>query len=163
MVPRTTNAPPFCAAWPQEAVKADPAHEAWRRLFNAIQLVKELFPRVASEFDLPLAQMRLLFELAPIAPVPMTRIAELMACDASNVTGLVDRMESRGLLERRVDDNDRRIKLIAVTREGLALRERICARLSEPPPSIESLSRTEQRALAKALAPLVEPDVSRRT
>lgn len=154
MVPRRTDPP--ASTWPAEPVSDAPAHEAWRSLFLVIQRLKEFWPSIAAEFDMPMAQMRVLFEVAPIAPVPMTRIADLMACDASNVTGLVDRMEQRGLLERRTDEHDRRIKLIAVTRAGLALRDKISARMAAPPPPIAALSAQEQRALAKALGAVLD-------
>jgi DNA-binding MarR family transcriptional regulator len=52
------------------------------------------------------------------SPLPMKQIAERMHCDASNLTGIVDRLEDRGLVERRVRADDRRVKEIALTREG---------------------------------------------
>lgn len=33
-------------------------------------------------------------------PLPMRALAELLGCDASNVTGIVDRLEARGLVRR---------------------------------------------------------------
>src|SRR5579872_5351760 len=142
--------------WPQHKTSTEPAHEAWRLLYRVIRGLKEYWPDVANDCGLPLVQLRVLVELGPMGPVPMHTIAELMACDASNVTGLVDRMESRGLLERRTDEHDRRIKLIAVTKAGHELRAKLVKRLSSPPKSFEALSVTEQRAIASALAPLAE-------
>ena len=142
--------------WPQHRVSPEPAHEAWRLLFRVIQGLQEFWHDVAADCGLPLVQLRVLIELGPMGPVPMHEIARLMACDASNVTGLVDRMESRGLLERRTDEHDRRIKLIAVTKAGHELRSRIVKRLATPPPGFETLTIAEQRAIASALGPLAE-------
>ena len=40
----------------------------------------------------------------PERPLPMGRLACALGCDASNVTGIVDRLEQRGLIERRPSD-----------------------------------------------------------
>jgi DNA-binding MarR family transcriptional regulator len=55
-------------------------------------------------------------------PQPMRCLAEAMRCDASNLTGIADRLEQRGLLERRTDPQDRRVKLLVVTPQGQQLR-----------------------------------------
>ena len=54
----------------------------------------------------------------------MGELANAMHCDNSNITGIVDRLEEKGLVERRPADHDRRVKLIAPTPEGASLRER---------------------------------------
>ena len=47
--------------------------------------------------------------------LPMHEIASLLACDSSNVTGIVDRLEARGLVTRRTAERDRRVKQILPT------------------------------------------------
>ncbi|MBC7541873.1 MAG: MarR family transcriptional regulator [Candidatus Sericytochromatia bacterium] len=54
--------------------------------------------------------------------LPISRLASLLACDASNVTGLVDRLGSRGLILRREGAHDRRVTEIFLTPAGLDLR-----------------------------------------
>ena len=87
----------------------------------------------------------------------MGRLARSLACDASNVTGIVDRLEARGLLERQPDEADRRLKVIALTPRGAAIRVRLIERLAEPPDAIAGLSGEDQRLLCdilrRALAP----------
>ncbi len=56
-------------------------------------------------------------------PIPMGELARMLACDNSNVTGIIDRLEERGLVERRAAKRDRRVKLVALTREGKRLKE----------------------------------------
>src|SRR3954452_23171451 len=55
-------------------------------------------------------------------PQPMRCLADAMRCDASNLTGIADRLEERGLVERRIDPRDRRVKLLAITPKGHRLR-----------------------------------------
>lgn len=132
--------------------KLDPATEAWS-LFLGI-LFDERPPRlaaVAAEFDVSPMALKMLQRLEPGEALPMSAVAELLYCDASNVTGMVDRLEARGLLERRDDPDDRRVKRIALTDDGASVRERVLERLYEPPEAIERLSRADQRALRDLL------------
>jgi DNA-binding MarR family transcriptional regulator len=61
---------------------------------------RSLFFEVASEFDLAPAQMRRAQALEPGKPRPMSELAGALRCDNSNVTGIVDRLEDRGLVQR---------------------------------------------------------------
>jgi DNA-binding MarR family transcriptional regulator len=93
----------------------------------------------------------------------MSALAGQMFCDASNVTGIVDRLEGRGLIERRPSKADRRVKMLAVTDEGRRVRARLLERLSQPPPQLAAITRAEQRALRDALRAAVqaaEPDAA---
>jgi len=54
-------------------------------------------------------------------PQPMHRIAEKLKSERSNVTGIIDRLEARGLVERRPGERDRRIKNIVATPLGAEL------------------------------------------
>jgi DNA-binding MarR family transcriptional regulator len=71
----------------------------------------------AGEHTLTGAQARLL-SLLSLEPLPMRKLAKKLKCEPSNVTGIVDRLEARGLVERRPDPADRRVKLAAATDEG---------------------------------------------
>ncbi|MFD3923384.1 MarR family winged helix-turn-helix transcriptional regulator [Streptomyces sp. NPDC058595] len=77
----------------------------------------EEYDHAAAEHSLTGAQARVL-GLLSIQPMPMRRIARKLKCEPSNVTGIVDRLESRGLVERRPDPSDRRVKLAAPTEKG---------------------------------------------
>lgn len=133
-------------------VSADPAAESWQLVLEL--LLSERPPRipaVAQEFDLSPMGMHAMRNLEPGAELPMSALAEFVGCDASNITGIVDRMEARGLIERRDSPRDRRVKLIALTPEGAELRERLMERLHEPPAAIAGLTRAEQRTLRDVL------------
>jgi len=77
----------------------------------------EEYEDAAAEHALTGAQARLL-SLLSLEPLPMRRLAQQLKCEPSNVTGIVDRLETRGLVERRPDPTDRRVKLAAATTEG---------------------------------------------
>jgi DNA-binding MarR family transcriptional regulator len=81
----------------------------------------------------------------------MGKLAETIKCDPSNITGIVDRLEARGLVERRSAVGDRRVKAVALTPAGAALRERVFAAFGEPPPPIRGLSKADQLALRDIL------------
>ena len=104
---------------------------------------------IAAEFGLTGPQARLLVQLGD--PVPMGQLAERLDCDPSNVTGLVDRLHARGLLERQVDEADRRVKLLTLTSAGRRLRAELEARLFAGRPLLARLSRGDQQALRDLL------------
>ena len=83
----------------------------------------------------------------------MRTLARAWACDASNVIWMVDRLESRGLVERRMLPSDRRVKTVALTPWGPAPR-RSCSRLQEPPADFLALDRAMLQALRDALVRL---------
>ena len=110
--------------------KLDPATEAWS-LFLGI-LFGERPPRVpavAAEFDVSPMALKMLQGLEPEVELPMSALADRLYCDASNVTGMVDRLEARGLLEWHDDPRHRLVKLLALTDDGAAVRERVPERL----------------------------------
>ncbi|MFF1924475.1 MarR family winged helix-turn-helix transcriptional regulator [Streptomyces sp. NPDC058221] len=77
----------------------------------------EEYEEAAAAHSLTGAQARVL-GLLSLEPMPMRRIAQKLKCEPSNVTGIVDRLEVRGLVERRPDPADRRVKLAAPTEKG---------------------------------------------
>lgn len=66
-------------------------------------------------------------------PLPMSELADRLHCTGSNITGIVDRLEARGLLERSTPASDRRVKRLALTREGIALKDRVDSLVSATP------------------------------
>jgi DNA-binding MarR family transcriptional regulator len=58
-------------------------------------------------------------------PCPMRDLADQMGYDASYITGIVDRLEARGLVERTPDPVDRRVKRLVVTAAGVELRNQL--------------------------------------
>ncbi len=114
------------------------------------------FYAIAAEFGLAPAGVMALCHLRPGDTLPMRELADSLHFDSSNVTGVVDRLEERGLVERRTADHDRRIKLLVVTEAGKELRERLTARIDVAPPPLAGLSPEDQRTLRDVLARALE-------
>ena len=132
------------------------ASEAWSLIAQLFTSQRTRFLAIASEFELAPAQLGALKALDPDDPVPMRDLAHALACDNSNVTGIIDRLEDRGLVERRAAPHDRRVKMLVVTPAGAEVRARVKARMEEAPEALKRLSASEQEQLRdlmrKALA-----------
>ena len=130
--------------------------EAWQLLVRLFFTQRASLPPLAADLELSPAQCHVLHLIEPDRPVPMGQLASTLACDASNVTGLVDRLESRGLLRRRPSAEDRRVKVLVLTRTGCRLRALLIERMTAPPAALERLSLREQRELVRILTRLLE-------
>lgn len=80
-------------------------------------------------------------------PLAMRELADRMACDPASATGIVDRLEAKGLVVRVPDPTDRRSKRVELTAEGRRLRRRIEQRVMANRPSIAGLDEQEKRQL----------------
>ena len=133
------------------STRVSAASEAWSLVGELWQDHKHRVAAVASEFELSAPQVWALKAIRPGDPVPMSSLAGVLRCDASNVTGIVDRLEHRGLVERRPAQHDRRVKHLVLTGEGEALRRQLVERLEAPPAPITRLSPEDQRLLLDLL------------
>lgn len=138
-------------------IAMDAAREAWGLLSGLMMAQRTRFMAAMAEFDLSPMQAHALKTLDPDDALPMSDLACQLRCDASNVTGIVDRLEARGLVERRPSEDDRRVKALALTEKGRELRARVKERMSEPPEPITRLSPEDQRALRDILARAQDP------
>jgi DNA-binding MarR family transcriptional regulator len=127
------------------------ACEAWKLLLRVVAAERARLPAIGADLGLSEAQCLVLQHLDPAKPVPMCRLAEALDCDRSNVTGIVRRLEGRGLVERRPDGSDRRVKNLFLTDAGRRQRQRLLDRLDEPPAGIRALPREQQKLLQAIL------------
>lgn len=162
---KTTTASTRVRANREEAAKAAPtlksdagshtngvtAGEVWRLLLQCTMARVGHSSDVLHELGLTPGHMKVLLLLEPGAQRPMGTLAEHFGCDASTITWLVDRLEDRGLVERRSLSHDRRVKAIALTERGIATKGELESRLYEPPPEILSLRPSVLEQLQKAL------------
>lgn len=103
----------------------------------------------ASNLTPPL--LKALLSLQPEGAEPMRVLAKGWGCDASWVTGIIDGLEERGYVERRVLASDRRVKVVQVTPQGEEAKARALQRLHEPPACISALDLADQEALRDLL------------
>ncbi len=91
------------------------------------------FANSLRELDLTSAQHELLANLlsAPEQGLTQGQLAELLFVTKGNITGLVKRLESRGLLERTSSESDRRVNYVTLTEEGRELAQSSCAKQLE--------------------------------
>src|SRR5207248_6887889 len=134
------------------------ACRAWQLLMKFFFAQREHLPSSEGEFDLSPIQCHVLHLLEPGRPLPMRRLAETLSCDASNVTGLIDRLESRGLVEREASPRDRRVKVLRLTPAGSRLRTQLLRRVAGRSLPLSQLSLDQQRTLVRILESLLDDD-----
>jgi DNA-binding MarR family transcriptional regulator len=138
-----------------ELDRSDPGSQAWSLMHWVMVTNKQRLFAVAQEFELAPQQM-IALRMLGAGPRKMSELAQSLFCDNSNVTGIVDRLEERGLVRREAAEGDRRVKLLVLTEEGERMRVEITKRMAEPPPPIASLSEEDQRILRDILRRAVE-------
>jgi DNA-binding MarR family transcriptional regulator len=134
--------------------KAAIAAEAWGALLDLTIGQRTRFFGILQEFGLTPGDLRALSALDQETPRPMRTLARAWACDASNVTWMVDRLERRGLVERQMLASDRRVRTVALTPLGASTKAELFTRLHEPPADFLALDRATLQALRDALAGL---------
>ena len=122
-------------------------------LMRVTEWMRRSFEEVAASFDLTPVQARALLGLE--SAVPMRSLADHLHCDASNVTGIADRLEAGGLVTRQASQGDRRVKLLALTPKGASTRTRLEAAMLEASPIKAGLSADERRTLQELLGKIV--------
>ena len=111
--------------------------------------------KLAERHDLSLLQMFAVCFLKPGEEVPVNSLSEVLHCDASNVTGVVDKLVSVSAVRRQESAQDRRIKKVQLTEGGLTLRDQLLSAMAElPMPHFEVLSPDERVTLQRLLAKL---------
>ena len=132
----------------------DPAREAWSRIADLFFSgdVHERFHDACGAIDVTPPALKALLSLEEGEAKAMRALAGEWRCDASWVTSLVDSLEERGLVERRILPTDRRVKTVVLTTAGAEAKVKALDTLHQPPPRIARLSRAQQVALRDALA-----------
>jgi len=109
-----------------------------RRLIQASELYTKELNR---KYQISAAQLNCILTLYDYGPLPPSKIADHMMVKSSTVTGVVDRLEKKGLAERMRNSPDRRVITIQLTKAGKELAQ------NAPPPIqqkiIDGLKKTE--------------------
>ncbi|WP_328863642.1 MarR family winged helix-turn-helix transcriptional regulator [Streptomyces virginiae] len=110
------------------------------------------FASAAAQHGLTSTQARVLAQLD--GPVPMRGLATLLVCDASNVTGIVDRLEARELVRREPDPTDRRVKNVVATDAGREVIRRVREEMQAMHGALDTLDEAESATLYALLGRL---------
>jgi MarR family transcriptional regulator, lower aerobic nicotinate degradation pathway regulator len=123
-------------------------------------LVQGLLERRAAEFDLSVVQTRLLGVLRDRKPT-MNELARLLGLDKSSVTGLIDRAQKRGLVERAPSPTDRRATLVTLTEAGRELVTKASAEFTADVTAVlERLPAADRATLAGLISRLLVADAT---
>lgn len=68
-----------------------------------------------------MAQLHILYTLHRSGEMPMSRLADVLNVSLSNATGLIDRLEERGYIERTRVREDRRVVMVHLTASGVQM------------------------------------------
>lgn len=129
------------------------------------ELLDELDPMLAGERaafakrchdrSISMAHLHVMTMLEMHGPLAMSRVAELLGSGLPTATGLVSRMEERGLVARAHDADDRRVVSLHLTDAGAAeLRHLQAARRQRMAAALTHLSEVEQSTLLTAIRSL---------
>src|SRR5918994_4546406 len=109
--------------------------EIWELLLElSMSRVRARFLNTITELGLSFPQAHALKVLRPGHPIAMRELADGLHCDPSNITGIVDRLGDRGLVERGSAPGDRRGQTLVLSEGGPTPRIPLFRRVSRPPP-----------------------------
>jgi DNA-binding MarR family transcriptional regulator len=86
---------------------------------------------ISGEFGLTSMQALTLLMTDNKRPKSMNSFCKMYDCDASNITGIIDGLEQKGLVSRREHPSDRRVKIVYLEEDGATLQQTIIKRLAE--------------------------------
>ena len=123
-------------------------------LLTVAELLRQHWTNHAAALGLSNAQITVLLALAPGEPEPMRSLAARLDSDASNLSALVDRLEHRGVVQRRSAEGDRRVKALVLTPAGEKLRADFWSGLLADPGPLAPLDEAQLNTLIEVLAAL---------
>lgn len=123
----------------------DAVYTAPGYLFRRMQQIAvSIFVEECRAFDLTPVQYASLIAIHTHPGIDATRLSAVIAFDRSTLGNVVERLQAKGLIERKPDSEDKRVKLLTITKQGAAL-------LREIMPAVD-------RAQARMLQPLKPSD-----
>jgi DNA-binding MarR family transcriptional regulator len=126
----------------------------WLR--RAYQRHMAIFAAVMSDLDLTSVQFAALVKLRDMKAVTQTELGRLIGIDRATISGVVSRLQKRGLLQFRLDPLDRRSRIIALTPAGETLLGQALRRTEQVgDDTLAPISEAERAALREMLRKLV--------
>lgn len=114
--------------------------------------------KLAEKHDITVVQLHSLGVMNPGEAIPMNALSCILFCDASNVTGIVDRLLVLGYVKREESLKDRRVKMITLTPAGEKLRAAFLDELNQyEMPEFERLTGAQKTELKATLSTILRP------
>jgi len=125
----------------------------WLR--RAYQRHMAIFATVMADLDLTSIQFSSLVKLRDMKAVTQTELGRLIGIDKATISGVVSRLEKRGLLQFRLDPLDRRSRIIALTAVGETLLSQALQRIEQVgEDTLAPINDAERAALRETLRKL---------
>ena len=131
------------------------ARRAWALMFDYLMATSPDRARVLERRGLTPNDARALWSLEPGDGRPIGSLAREWGCDPANATFIIGRLETAGLAQRSEAAHDRRVKLVALTRKGAAIKQALLRAYRKPPPELGRLAHTELAELIAIFEKLV--------
>ena len=140
---------------PKRTEPAERHNETYNTVITTYKVMQRSIAELLSEEGLTQPQFYALRVIAKNGAMPMRGISDEMHVTPANVTGIIDRLEHKGLIKRMARQGDRRATIIELTPEGRAVQERVAARYGElMQRALQAFTTDEQEALRYLLEKL---------
>lgn len=123
--------------------------EAAAVVFELAAALRRLWVEHASAVGLPVGEVKVLLTMRVGEATKMSEVAGRLGLDASNVTGLVDKLIARGAVERLINAPDRRVRSVRITAEGLRIRDAFWRAVTHDSSPLGQVTDRDLRALRK--------------
>jgi MarR family transcriptional regulator, 2-MHQ and catechol-resistance regulon repressor len=135
--------------------KAPGGVHLWLVLWKATRTVETIARRNVEGFGICLSDFAVLEALLHKGPLPVQALGAKVLLTSGSMTAAVDRLEDRGLVERRRDPGDRRTRIVRLTARGRRIIRGMFARHEQAmEQAVAVLSATERSALVELLRKL---------
>ncbi|QQO33852.1 MarR family transcriptional regulator [Bradyrhizobium diazoefficiens] len=143
---------------PLPPITMDAVYAAPGYLFRRMQQIAvSIFMEECKAFDLTPVQYAALIAIHTHPGIDATRLSAVIAFDRSTLGSVIERLQAKDFIERKPAPEDKRIKLLYLTKQGAAiLREIIPAVERAQARMLEPLKPTERKALMGLMAQLVD-------
>lgn len=148
-----STCPPVACSGDHDGEAWSTSEEVYVSLLSIGERLRQHVAEVGHRYDLTPQQAMVMDRL--VTRHSMGQLAEDLGCDPSNVTGLIRRLEQRGLVARTADETDRRTKWLSLTTEGIELREAFRREIFQGREVLTGMDEEQQRHLLGALRVIV--------
>ncbi len=120
-------------------------------------VVFKYFAKQLSEYGVTPSQYGVLNCLWQYGDLSPSKIRELLSLEASSVSGILDRMQKSGLIDRHIDENNRRIIIVSPTEKSMEVKDDVEVVVREMNQKfLEPFSDEERIMLKKALLTIID-------